>query len=162
MIKARFVESIAFYWTNCSFWQNQLSFRANKTFRFVQLWKGVIGTQITGTPFRSARRSQAKTWKLLLHREYPWGAKCFFWGGYTWALPKEVLSLDYQPSENRPSFAVTETEVELLRNDANLSPVAALEMSQNCSCKSSWVCCKRNRTVMFSKISSKRVCLIAS
>lgn len=82
--------------------------------------------------------------------------------GCTRALPKQVLALDYLYSENRPSFAITETKVELLREDTNLSPVAALETSQNCSHKSSCVCCKRNRIVMFSKILGKTVCLMAS
>lgn len=43
MLKARFIKRIAFYWTNCTSWQKQLSFGANKTFRLVQLSKGVMG-----------------------------------------------------------------------------------------------------------------------
>lgn len=63
--------------------------------------------------------------------------------------------MDYLCSEN----TVTETKVELLREDKKLSPLGALETSQSCSWKSSRVCCEGNRIGTFSKTPSKRVCL---
>lgn len=78
--------------------------------------------------------------------------------GYAGALPEGVLALDY-----RSSFAITEENRSRTAQRGHKSITrAALEMSQNCSCKSSCVCCKRNRMVVVSEISNKSVCLTAS